>query len=130
MLPAPERAGAACTPNIDPSGRRRRAMLGIVALAGAALAATWLLARGAAPAAALPLAIPLFVGLLGLLQARASTCVAFAARGLRAEGGSVTPLSADELGPVRRQARRVTRDATAGTLLLTLLFVALLAVTR
>lgn len=101
-----------------------------MALAGAALAAVWLLARGAAPAAALPLAIPFFVGLLGLLQARASTCVAFAARGLRAEGGSVTPLSTDELATVRRQARRVTRDAAAGTLLLTLLVLALLAASR
>src|SRR5688572_2378366 len=84
--PAHSGRASACIPNIDASGRRQRRTLGIAMLAVGAAAAGWLLARGAAPAAGVPLVVPFALGLLGVLQARAQTCVRLAARGLRAGG--------------------------------------------
>jgi hypothetical protein len=111
---------SACLPNIGPAERRKRMRLGIVMLSAAAVLAAWLLAAAAPRPWRLIVAVPLFVGLLGIFQARAQTCVALAARGLRNLDAGMEPIaSRDEVSRVKAQARRVNlTTAVAGLVLL------------
>ena len=65
--------GAACVPNIGSRERRRRLVGGTLALVGSA-ALLWILVLTGAPRwGRLLVALPLWSGVLGLLQAREKT---------------------------------------------------------
>jgi hypothetical protein len=112
------------TGNLGPSGTRQRLLIGTITLAVAAAGLFWLEQAGASRwwrLGAFPL---LWFGVVGVLQARARTCIAFAARGTcdsDAGIGAVTPELADSL---RRRARSIVRRTTLFAAILTLLAVA------
>ena len=66
-------SGAACVPNIGPRIRRRRLAGGLLALAGGVVLLGALALAGAPRAARLLAALPLWAGILGILQARERT---------------------------------------------------------
>ncbi len=68
--------------NIGPRERRKRRLLGIVSLTVAVAVAFVLVAFGAPRWSRLVVFFPLWMAGLGLLQARAKTCIALAARGV------------------------------------------------
>jgi hypothetical protein len=110
-----------CSPNIGPSERRKRLILGCVSLSVSALTAL-LMALGGAPLSnRLLLALPLWTGCLGIFQARGQVCVALAATGQRSLSGVREPQPAEELAAVRREARRIHVRAALAALVLTLL---------
>jgi hypothetical protein len=76
-------ANATEAANIGPRGRRKRRLLGIVSLTVAVGAAFVLVAFGAPRWSRVVVFFPLWMAGLGLLQARAKTCIALAARGMR-----------------------------------------------
>ena len=72
----------------------------------------WLLAAGAPRAWRAVVWVPLIVGAVGLLQVRAKTCVALAARGLRNMDRGDEPITDPaELQAVKAQARAVNTQA-------------------
>jgi hypothetical protein len=92
----------------------------------AAVAAVWLLGSGVPRLWRAAVFVPLLFGALGLLQARAQTCVALAARGQRnMDGGAEAITDAAELREVKAQARRVNVQAVivaaAATIVLVML---------
>ena len=68
--------------NLGPRERRKRRLLGIVSLTVAVGVAFVLVAFGAPRWSRLVVFFPLWMAGLGLLQARAQTCIALAARGV------------------------------------------------
>ena len=105
--------------NIGPSGQRQRLIFGAITLAVACV-----LLAGIHQSSrwwrvgAFPL---LWLGSVGLLQARARTCIAFAARGtcdFDAGARELTPETADLL---RRRARTIVQRATVIAVVLTVL---------
>lgn len=110
-------------PNIGPRGRAVRLGAGAILLALGGLAGFFL----AAIDAPLPLRacvfIPLFIGGLGLFQARAGTCVALAARGRRDLGRGEEPVAdAGEASASRREARKILLKTLALAAASTLFF--------
>lgn len=65
--------GAACIPNIGPGQRRQRFAGGVLALVGAAVLLALLIFTGVPRAARLLVALPLWAGTLGVLQAKEKT---------------------------------------------------------
>ena len=65
--------GAVCIPNIGPRQRRQRLIGGVFALVAAAALLVALLLTGAPLVARLLVAIPLWGGALGVLQAKEKT---------------------------------------------------------
>ena len=118
-----------CIPNIGPRQRRRRLIVGAVMLAAAAVIAAGLVAFGARRALRIVVFLPLIAGLIGLLQVRAKTCVALAARGLRnMDGGDEAIADPGERLAVKAQARRVNVQAVLIAAGITAVLVALPAV--
>jgi hypothetical protein len=76
--------------NIGPRERRIRNIWGVVGASAAILVASALLELHAERPLRLLLALPVYVSAMGFLQARASTCVAFARKGIRVLGDSRT----------------------------------------
>ena len=69
---------------------------------------------------------PIVLGSFGFLQYRARTCVRLAATGRRnMDDGSERVTDAAELRAMRRQARRIQRNAIASALLITALYLAI-----
>lgn len=111
-----------CPPNIAERGARRRSRGGIAWLIIGAAAAIVLIARGAAPATLLFLAIPFSLGALGVGQARARTCVFLAALGTRETELADQPRFGEaELGAIRRRAMWLSARALASGVALALL---------
>jgi hypothetical protein len=107
-------SSSACVPNIGPAQRRRRLHGGIASGAAAAGLALFLIAIGAPRAWRLLVAFPALGAGLGIFQARAQTCVALAARGLRnMDDGDRAVADAGELDRLRTQSRRVYLQALA-----------------
>jgi hypothetical protein len=104
--------GVACIPNIGPTQRRKRVRMGLAALALAVATAGVLLSAGAPRPFRLVVFVPALAAALGLLQARAQTCVALAAQGRRdLDGGAEAITDPAELRDVRAQARTVNLQA-------------------
>lgn len=107
----------ACVPNIGPKGRRKRLILGLVAID------LYILVVAAFIYAGTPRGIPLallpffYFGALGVFQAREQTCVALAARDQRDLDAGPEALAPELRDAVKRQARR----AAIHSFLLTLL---------
>lgn len=124
--PAPSQSTAvACLPNIGPAERRKRLIVGVIALSVCVGGALLLWLGGAPRSWRLLLFLPLWTAALGIFQARAQVCVAFAARGVRNLGGQQEPQPEAELAAVRKEARRVHVRALLTALLLTVLCVVL-----
>lgn len=113
-----------CAINIGRAERRKRLTVGLVAMAVCALASVLLIADGAPRWWRLMLILPWWTAALGIFQARAQVCVAFAARGVRNLGGAPEPQPPAELDAIRREARRVHLRALLAAALLTALTVA------
>jgi hypothetical protein len=98
--------------NIGPSGRRQRLIFGLITLVAACALLLGTHQFGMNRwwrVGAFPL---LWIGLVGILQARAATCIALASRGmcdLDAGARELTPEDADQL---RQRARTIVRRAT------------------
>lgn len=99
--------GDVCVANIGPSERRQRLLIGSIgAVVCAAISLAFVL-DGGGRAWRLVLFLPWWISMLGLLQARAQTCVALAARGQRQVGGAPEALPSGDLEKVQTQAREV-----------------------
>lgn len=97
------RAGAC---NIGPAEIARRRRTGIVGLATAGVLAIGLLAVGAPPLARLLVGVPLFFGLMGLVQAQLRFCVGFALAGLRNLGSLGAQSKVEDAGARAADRRR------------------------
>jgi hypothetical protein len=97
-----------------------RLAFGLVMLAVALGGGAWGIAAGASPALRAVLVIPSFLAGLGIFQARAKTCVALAAKGVRnLDAGEEPVADAAESLQLRRQARTVLLQALAFAAVLT-----------
>ena len=106
--------------NIGPRGRRQRLILGTICLV-LACAGLYVLARWQTPRAVRLLLFPFFwVGLVGVLQARARTCIALAARGTCDSGAGVAVLTPELDHLFRQRAKTIRRTALTLALALTL----------
>ncbi|MEX1333960.1 MAG: hypothetical protein AB1Z66_01520 [Candidatus Limnocylindrales bacterium] len=106
--------------NIGPAEIRRRRLIGYLGLAAAVVVALLLLAVDAPAWMRLGLALPVAVGLEGLIQARERFCAGFAMAGLQNMGelGSETAVEDDEARAAdRRKAMRIHATAIAGGLI-------------
>ncbi len=118
--------GSSALENIGPNGRLLRLYLGSLLLAFSLGLLGLLIGLQARPGWRLFLLAPLWGGALGLLQARARTCIFLAARGVREVERGIEAIADPETArQLRRRARRVHLQAlaaaTAGTLLAILL---------
>ena len=113
-----------CVANIGPAERRKRLTVAVVALGVCSLASVLLIADGVPRWWRLGLFLPWWTAALGIFQARAQVCVAFAARGVQKLGSEQQPQPREELDAVRREARRVHVRSLLAALLLTTLSVA------
>ena len=107
--PVPRRPGdsyqaGAC--NIGPAEIARRRRSGIVGLAVTAALAVALVVADATPIVRLAVAVPLFVGILGLVQARMRFCVGFAMGGLTNFGDLGGQTKVADSAAVRADRRR------------------------
>ncbi|MEY4548702.1 MAG: hypothetical protein RL685_4897 [Pseudomonadota bacterium] len=96
-----------CPPNIGPAERRKRLIVGAVALCVCVGAAVLLSLDGAPRYWRLLLFLPFWTAALGIFQARAQVCVALASRGVRNLEGQQEPQPAAELAAVRKESQRV-----------------------
>jgi len=110
--------------NIGPAERRKRLTVGLIAMAVCTLASVLMIADGTPRWWRLSLVLPWWTAALGIFQARAQVCVAFAARGVRKLAGEREPQPPAELDAVRREARRVHLRALLAAVVLTALSVA------
>ncbi len=117
-------ASEECIPNIGPEERKKRITIGTATMAiGAALSVYLVAAESTRPWRLLVL-LPFWVGAVGLFQARAKTCVALSARGMRnMDAGDEPMTNMAELEQVRAQARKVHIESFVTAILLTLLVV-------
>lgn len=115
-----------CVPNIGPREHARRLRIGVAMFIVAIVMAVLLMTTGAARIWRATVFLPLLIGAFGVLQVRAHTCVALAARGLRNMDAGDEPIAdASELRAVKAQARRVNIQAMALAATLTAAFIAL-----
>lgn len=117
LAPAPEPASTyqagAC--NIGPYEIRRRRMSGLLGVVVAVALGAALVAVGAPAAARLLVLLPLWGGLIGLLQARRRFCVGFALAGIANLGGDAAGrmriAEAEARAADLAASRRLVRDA-------------------
>jgi hypothetical protein len=105
-------AAATEVANIGPRERRKRRLLGIVSLTVAVGFAFVLVSFGAPRWSRLVVFFPLWLAGLGLLQARAQTCIALAARGVcNMDAGEETVTDGAIAARLRDKAAAVHRRA-------------------
>ena len=109
-----------CVANIGTSERRQRLLIGVGAAAVCAVVTLIFILDGAPRLWRLSLFLPWWLSALGVLQARAQTCVALAARGQRQFGGAPEALPELEAAQTKRQARRVLVQSFVVALCITL----------
>jgi hypothetical protein len=112
--------------NIGPRERRKRRVLGLVSLTVGVGVAFVLVVYGAPRWWRLVVFFPLWLAGLGLLQARAQTCIALAARGTcNMDAGEERLTDASLITELRTKARSIHRRAlvtAAAITLVTLVF--------
>src|SRR5260221_8203735 len=74
--------------NIGPAERRRRNVTGVIGTVATMLVISALIETHAPPVWRFIVLLPAYVAAIGVLQARAQTCVAFARKGIRVLGDS------------------------------------------
>jgi hypothetical protein len=98
--------------NIGPRERRKRRLLGVVSLTVGVGAAFVLVVYGAPRWSRLIVFFPVWMAGLGLLQARAQTCIALAARGMcNMDSGEERLEDATLIERLRAKARSINRRA-------------------
>ena len=113
------------TINIGPRERRKRRVMGIVALVAGALLAFALVALQAPRPLRLLVFFPIWIAALGLFQARERTCIALAARGTRNMDQKEEPVEDDRLvKELRAIAGRINRRAIMTAAIVTLVALA------
>lgn len=122
-MTGPDDAATACVANIGPRGIRLRRITGAIGI-GLGLVFAVAVVWTDSPRAWRVLAFaPFFSGALGLLQARAKTCVAFAARGIHDDDAEAAPPGLDDAAieaALARTARRIRVQSLVVAALLTL----------
>jgi hypothetical protein len=112
--------------NIGPRERRKRRLMGVVALTAGVGAAFVLVVYGAPRLSRLVIFFPIWMAGLGLLQSREKTCIALAARGVcNMDDGEESIVDEKLAGQLRDKARQINRRAlitAAAITLLALLF--------
>jgi hypothetical protein len=107
--------------NIGPREQRKRRLMGIVALTVGVGAAFVLVVYGAPRLLRLVIFPPLWMAGLGLLQARAQTCIALAARGAcNMDAGEKTLEDENQIAQLRATARSINRRALITAIIITL----------
>jgi hypothetical protein len=111
--------------NIGERERRKRRVMGFVALAVGVAAAFLLVALGAPRALRLVVFLPVWIAGLGLLQSREKTCIALAARGTRNMDAGEERIEDESLiAELRAGARRIHRRALTTAVIITLVVLA------
>jgi|HubBroStandDraft_6_1064221.scaffolds.fasta_scaffold47454_2 hypothetical protein len=101
-------AAVDCIPNIGPHEREMRIRVGVSFLAAGAILAAILLIMAVSRPWRLVVFFPLWIGAIGVFQAREKTCVALVARGQRNMDAGAEPVrDPAELEQLRAQARSV-----------------------
>ena len=107
--------------NIGPRERRKRRLLGIVSLTVGVGVAFLLVVYDAPRPARLVVFLPIWLAGLGLLQARAQTCIALAARGTRnMDAGEERIADKNLIAQLRAKARLINRRALLTAVAITL----------
>jgi hypothetical protein len=107
--------------NIGERERRKRRVMGMVALTVGVAAAFVLVASGAPRALRLVVFLPVWIAGLGLLQSREKTCIALAARGTRNMDAGEERIEDESLiAALRATARRIHLRALATAVIITL----------
>jgi hypothetical protein len=115
---------AAC--NIEAAGQRQRQVFGLVMLVVGIGLAGWLVLTHVERPWRLGVFVPFVLGGIGVFQARAKTCVAHAARGVREVNGRLEPITDEgERRAIDDQARAVKLQAIGLASVLTAITVAL-----
>ena len=108
--------------NIGPRERRKRRLLGIVALTVGVALAFVLIVYAAPRWSRLVIFFPIWIAGLGLMQAREKTCIALAARGLCNMDAGEEELEDERLiEQLRDKARRIHRRALLTAVAITVL---------
>jgi hypothetical protein len=108
--------------NIGPRERRKRRLLGIVALTVGVALAFVLIVTDAPRWSRLVIFFPIWIAGLGLIQAREKTCIALAARGTcNMDTGEVQLEDERLIEQLRDQARRIHRRALITAVAVTVL---------
>ena len=111
--------------NIGPGERRKRRLLGLVALTVGVAASFVLVVYGAPRLSRAIIFFPVWIAGLGLIQAREKTCIALAARGTRnMDSGEESINDAKLIEQLRDKARRINRRAIVTALAITILALA------
>ncbi len=117
---APVEASSTVCANIGPRERALRVRFGVVGWAITLLAAGGMVELHAAWWARLLIALPAFLGAIGVFQATAQTCVAFARQGIMVLGPDRSSArkveDAQMKAQIARQARRVYLQSALATL--------------
>ncbi len=107
--------------NIGNRGRRQRRVIGAIGILAAGGLLFWLVGAGASRWLRVLVFPVLWFGAVGLLQARARTCIAFAARGTCDLDAGIPEMTVEIDRVLRARARSITRLATLISAILTLL---------
>lgn len=110
--------------NLGPSGTRQRLLFGTLTLAAASGCVFWLEQAGVSRWWRIGVFPLLWLGVVGLLQARARTCIAFAARGTCDRDADIKELTPEAADFLRQRARSIARRTTLFAAILTLLAIA------
>lgn len=113
-------SGESSRSNIGPAGRRRRWVMGVALLAASFVLDFVLVAAGINRSARVFLFVPIFLGMLGLIQAREKTCALLAEFSLReAETGEEKINDPAVAGRLKRRGRKIFFQSALGALALT-----------
>ncbi|MBV9209623.1 MAG: hypothetical protein JOZ52_03285 [Acidobacteria bacterium] len=111
--------------NIGARERRKRRLLGFVCLAVGVATAFVLVVYNAPRWSRAVIFFPIWIGGLGLMQARDRVCIALAARGMRNMDAGEEPLEDKNLAEqLRRKARVINRRALVTAIAITILALA------
>jgi len=114
------------TCNIEAAGQRQRRVFGQLMLAIGAAIAVWFVLAHVDRVWRLAVFLPFVLGGIGVFQARAKTCVAHAARGVREVNGRLEPITDErERKAIDDTARAVKLRAAVLAAVLTAITVAL-----
>jgi hypothetical protein len=100
-------SAVSCVPNIGAAERRQRLWIGVAGAVVCVAVSGLFVLEGVGRLWRLSLFLPWWISMLGVLQARAHTCVALATRGQRQLGGAPEALPAADVERVQTQAREV-----------------------
>jgi hypothetical protein len=111
--------------NIGPRERRKRRLMGVVALTVGVGTAFVLVVYGAPRLLRLVIFFPVWMAGLGLLQSKEKTCIALAARGVcNMDSGEESVGDEARAEELREKARRINRRALITAVAITLLALA------